>query len=79
MKRLTIWITATVAAVAIATAIGMNYLGVGGKAGDEGDHGAPTTVQVTPGPTASAGDRSDDDGKTGGDANDQEGKPGENK
>lgn len=76
MRRLTIWITATLAIVALAIAVGMNSLGIGGKEGDDGDHGAPSTVQ-TPAPTTTSGPS--DDGKTGGDTTDHENKPGENK
>jgi len=46
MRRLTIWITATLAAVALVIAYQLNATGVGAKGGNEGDHGgsAPTCV-----------------------------------
>ena len=82
MRRLTIWITATLAVAAIVIALGMNALGIGGKSGDDGDHNAPTTAQTSaPSPSASTGDdgKSDDTSKTGGDTATHSDKPGENK
>jgi len=39
MRRLTMWITATLAVVALVIAYQLNATGVGAKGGNEGDHG----------------------------------------
>ncbi len=71
MRRLTIWITATLAVVALVIAYQLNATGVGAKGGSDGDHGgsppqqtcvsAPASVSSTatatcpPGASAPAG------------------------
>ena len=47
MRRLTIWITATLAVVALVIAYQLNATGVGAKGGDEGDHGSPPQTCAT--------------------------------
>jgi len=50
MRRLTIWITATLAVVALVIAYQLNATGVGAKGGNEGDHGGapPQTCATAP-------------------------------
>ncbi len=46
MRRLTIWITATLALVALVIAYQLNATGVGAKGGDDGDHGGSPPQQA---------------------------------
>jgi len=71
VKRITIWITATLAVVALLVAFQLNATGSGGKTGENDQR--PATVSPSGGATP------DDGGKSEGDTNDQTGKPGENK
>jgi len=63
MKRITIWITATVAVVALLVAFQVNNTASEGKPGESDQR--PATEQT------------DDGGKSEGDTNDQTDKPGE--
>ncbi|MET9383320.1 hypothetical protein ABZY09_20165 [Streptomyces sp. NPDC002928] len=67
MRRITIWITATLAVAALLLAFQLNLSGTTGKSGDDGNH-------TEPGSTAPAkpGDDTPGDGE-------HVGKPGENK
>ena len=47
MRRLTIWITATLAVVALVIAYQLNATGVGAKGGNEGDHGGSQPTCAT--------------------------------
>jgi len=83
MKKITVWLTATVAAIALVVAYQLNVAGVGGKEGDSGDR-APTPAAATasadpsatgtPAPSTSTA-KSDSDGAN----TDHTGKAGENK
>ncbi|MEV0579457.1 hypothetical protein OG521_01545 [Streptomyces sp. NBC_01463] len=74
MRRITIWITATLAVAGLLFAFQLNATGTTGKSGDDGNH-------TQPGVTAPAGS-GEDQGKPGDDTagdGDHAGKPGENK
>ncbi|MFI9383150.1 hypothetical protein [Kutzneria sp. NPDC052558] len=83
MKKITVWLTATAAAIALVIGYQLNVAGVGGKEGDGGDPPAAATAPAdpsatgtatgTPAPTSTA--KSDSDGAN----TDHTGKPGENK
>ena len=82
MKKITIWLTATVAAIALVIAYQLNVAGVGGKEGDDGDRPqapaaatAPADPSATGTPAPSGTAKSDSDGAN----TDHTGKPGENK
>ncbi len=56
MRRLTIWITATLAVVALVIAYQLNATGVGAKGGDDGDHGgSPPQQTCVTAPASSSG------------------------
>ncbi|WP_254646476.1 hypothetical protein [Streptomyces sp. GbtcB6] len=74
MRRITLWITATLAVAALFLVFQLNVSGATGKSGDEGTH-------TDPSPTASAG-AGQDQAKPGDDTpadGEHAGKPGENK
>lgn len=73
MRRITLWLTATLAAAALLLAFQLNASGATGKSGDGGDHMPPAANGTA---TASASAKPGDD--TPGDG-DHAGKPGENK
>jgi hypothetical protein len=77
MKKITIWLTATVAAIALVIAYQLNVAGVGGK-GDRPQEPAAVTAPADPSATgtpAPTTGKSDSDGAN----TDHTGKPGENK
>jgi hypothetical protein len=71
MRRITIWITATLTVLVLLVAYQLNAGDSGGKTGER-----PAVEQST---APSDGAVPDDSGKAAGDTNDQTGKPGENK
>lgn len=75
MKRITIWISATLAIVALVIAYQLNAAGAGGKDGDD-RQAPPPGVEASIAPNGGAAP--DEEGKTGG-TTDHTGKPGENK
>ena len=78
MKKITVWLTATAAAIALVVAYQLNVPGVGGKEGDGGDRPqapAAATAPADPSATSSTAPKSDSDGAN----SDHTGKPGENK
>ncbi|WP_019069880.1 hypothetical protein [Streptomyces hokutonensis] len=75
MRRITLWLTATLAAAALLLAFQLNASGATGKSGDGGDH-MPPAANATATASASASAKPGDD--TPGDG-DHAGKPGENK
>lgn len=74
MRRITIWITATLAVAGLLLAFQLNASGTTGKSGDDGNHTEPgTTAPANPGQDeAKPGDDTPGDGE-------HAGKPGENK
>jgi hypothetical protein len=81
MKKITLWLTATAAAIALVIAYQLNVAGVGGKDGGDDRSQAPPAVTApanpsagsTPAPSSANGSASD------GANTDHTGKPGENK
>lgn len=52
MRRITLWITATIAVAAVLLAFQLNRSGTTGKSGDSGDHAQPgATAPASPGPS----------------------------
>lgn len=77
MRRITIWITATLAVVALAIAYQLNATTGSGKSGEETRN---DTSVVEPGSTpAPSSPSSEDPAKGGGDTETHEDKPGESK
>jgi len=77
MKKITIWLTATAAAIALVLAYQLNVAGVGGKDGGADRPPAAATAPANPsaGSTPSSSNRSSSDGAT----TDHTDKPGESK
>jgi len=73
MRRITLWLTATLAAAALLLAFQLNASGATGKSGDGGDH-MPPAANATGTATASAKPGNDTPGD-----GDHGGRPGENK
>jgi hypothetical protein len=75
MRRIALWITATIAVAALLFAYQLNQSGTTGKGGDDGNHAQTNpTAPASPGQNTNRGD--DRPGNT----DDQHvGKPGENK
>ena len=75
MRRITLWITATIAVAALLFAYQLNQSGAAGKSGDDANHTqANPTAPAGPGQTTKPGDN-----RPGGTDNQHVGKPGENK
>ncbi|MET7849934.1 hypothetical protein AB0D78_46525 [Streptomyces avermitilis] len=74
MRRISIWITATLAVAGLLLAFQLNASGTTGKSGDDGNHNPPgSTAPANPGADqAKPGDDTPGDGE-------HVGKPGENK
>ncbi|MET7636969.1 hypothetical protein [Streptomyces sp. NPDC005078] len=74
MRRITIWITATLAVAGLLFAFQLNASGTTGKSGDDGNHTQPgATASASPGQDQTKpGDDTPGDGE-------HVGKPGENK
>jgi hypothetical protein len=71
MRRITLWITATLAVTALLFAYQANLAGAGGKSGDSRNSSSTPTAGTASAP-AKAGDTAPGDGT-------RTGKPGENK
>jgi len=54
MKKITIWLTATAAAIALVIAYQLNVAGVGGKEGSDNRSQAPAAVTAPANPSASS-------------------------
>ncbi|MFD3374991.1 MULTISPECIES: hypothetical protein [unclassified Streptomyces] len=80
MRRITVWITATLAVAVLLFAFQLNLSGTTGKSGDDGNHAEPgSTAPAEPGSTAPADpDQAKPGDDTPGDG-EHVGKPGENK
>ena len=58
MRRITLWITATIAVAAVLLAFQLNQSGSTGKSGGDGDHAQPgATATASPGQGESGDDR----------------------
>lgn len=66
MKKITVWLTATAAALALVVAYQLNAAGVGGKSGDDNPPPPSSSVSAPATPSSGAG-------------GDHVSKPGENK
>lgn len=71
MKRITTWIAATLAVIAIAAGYQVS------QSGDEDQGSAPLSAQTAP--STSSADTKPDDGRTGGTPDEHTDKPGEGK
>ena len=75
MRRVALWITATIAVAALLFAYQLNQSGATGKSGDNGNHTQTSpTARSSPGQSTKPGDN-----RPGNTDNQQVGKPGENK